>query len=57
VLAESKGLVGGDHPTMLRNGVVGRLAEFLGACAPRAATITSSSQPLRRRCLEPAGFC
>jgi hypothetical protein len=31
VLAESKGLVGGDHPTMLRNGVVGRLAEFLGA--------------------------
>ena len=31
-LAEFKGLVGGDHPTMLRDRIVARLAEFLGAC-------------------------
>ena len=30
--AEPKGLVGGDHPPMLRDGIVAHLAEFLGAC-------------------------
>jgi hypothetical protein len=47
VLAELKGLVGGDHPTMLRNGIVGRLAEFpapaaeIAIAASRAAMITT----------------
>jgi hypothetical protein len=36
VLAESRGLVGGDRPTMLRNGIVGRWAEFPGRLPRRS---------------------
>jgi len=57
VLAESKGLVGGDHPTMLRNGVVGRLAEFLGLRAKGRSDNVFHRNLSDVDVPEPAGFC